>query len=569
MKKYSNQRSLDNTKLPEKTNDLVEPYPQYPRPEDTHLAREEINDKSFTHRTSYDPDRFHETFGTLTQYVSGTPIKVTYYRLILSDDTERTAFGDVDFVDSDNHIDLEQILNFEFRTESQFNFNWDSENGEAAFTGEGIVYPGFEPHVGDKFVYRIHDAIGLFAITHVEPLSLRHGAYYRIAFNFRSRLNERDMNTLRARTKSTVVFDVQKALSENLSLLKYENYIILEELRRTRIELAQHYNNKFYDPLIESYIKPNGIYDPYLVEYMLKKVSMSVVRNRPRQCIITNDYEASLWSLFTYQRHNDLSSVMPAFEVVTKFDGIFGTQFNGLINKPFIRIVNSTNDNTVSSDGFGSRVSTGTMNGTITSASPTDTTEDDSSSNRGTRKIEFVNTAHGTVKTVITGGDGQVLQVNENKPRILPQGVYMGDYCPSRNVEETLPNGDTNVHHYYYYKNVNKGHITNTFKEPYCFKNRPPCTGDNLHLPDDLELNTSTTDGSIIPYVFSWNFYNGLTRDMTDLELLVYQYIETGYVDPRKVRDIVINFRKLPLEKLFYFGAVYLHLIDVAITTIT
>lgn len=490
--------------------------------------------------------------------------------MILSDDTERTAFGDVDFVDSDNHFDLEQILNFEFRTESQFNFNWDTEKGEASFTGEGIVYPGFEPHVGDKFVYRVRDSIGLFAVTHIEPLSIRHGAYYKIAFNFRSRLNEQDMNVLRARTKSTVVFDIQKALSENLSLLKYENYVILEQLRRIRIELAQHYNNKFYDPLIESYISPKGIYDPYLVEYMIKKVSMSVVRNRPRQCILTQDYEATIWSLFTYQRHTDLSSVTPAFEVVTKFDGIFGTQFNGLINKPFIRIVNTTNEYTVGSTGIGSRVSTGTMNGTITSASPTNQTEiDSSSSSRGKRKTEYINTAHGTIKTVITGGDGQLLQVNENKPHIFPKDRLLGKYCPSKNVNETLDNGTTNVHHYYYYKNVNKGHITNTFKEPYCFKGSPPCTGDNIVLPEDVDFDKSTTDDSIIPYVFSWNFYNGLTRDMTDLELLVYQYLETGYVDPVKVKNLVVNYRKLPLDKLYYFGAVYLHLIDVAIMTIT
>ena len=535
------------------------------------MAREEANSKSFVQRTSYDPGRFQETFGTLMQYVAGTPIRVTYYRQILPDDGEQTAFGDVDDIEHDSHCDLEQILNFEMRPESQFNFSWDSEQSFATFTGEAIVYPGFEPHVGDQFVYRIHDATGLFQVTHIEPLSIRQGAYHRIAFVLRERLTERKRRELLHRSKSTVVFDLQKFLSNNIALLKYESYIDLEKLREVRISLAKYYNGKFYDPLIESYISPDGVYDPYLVKYMLKKVSTQVIRYRPMQCIIVYDYEDTIWSVFTEDRHSVLSTVHPAYEVVTKEDGIFGTQLNGLINKPYIRVVNSTNDQ---SSGIGSRVSTGTLNGTTGTPSVSDGSSSSSgdtsqTTDPSTWTVSYAN-MHGGVIRITRDGHGRILEEVVVPDTPAPNRDDIIDTGPFESTTDTMPDGTVIHRHYYYYTpSITHGHQHTTFKQPPC-SIHPPCTPPYT-VSDDSSDSSSTGagDSSLTPYVFSWAFYRGLTGQMSTMERLVYDYITTGIVDAHEVVVLVSAYRTLTPEQLYYRGAVYLHLIDVAIRSIT
>ena len=564
---------MDDRRLPPDTSDLVAPTPQYPRPDDTVMAREEVNNKSFVQRTSYDPGRFQETFGTLMQYVTGTPIRVTYYRQILPDDGEQTAFGDTDFLEHDVHHDLEQILNFEMRPESQFNFSWDSEQSYSTFTGEAIVYPAFEPHVGDMFVYRIHDATGLFQVTHIEPLSIRHGAYHRIGFVLRSRLTERERRVLLHRSKSTVVFDLQKCLSENLALLKYESYLDLEKLREVRISLAKHYNYMFYDHLVESYMSPDGVYDPYLVAYMLKKTSTQVVTYRPRQCILTYDYPATVWSLFTEDMHSTLSSIHPAYEIVTKKDNVFGTQFNGLINKPYIRIVNSTNATNVSSMAAGSRVSTGYMNGTLSPAVPGTTSDSDSDDSAAldsnTWTVTFSNTKGGVIR-----------ETRDATGRLL-ESIFLPDipdpthdpelFGPYETTTEVLSNGNVIHKHYYYYTpGVHHGHHHTTFKHPPC-TSIPPCTTIDTSGDGSSSSNGSIASGTagLTPYVFSWAFYKGMTKDMSTMERLVYEYLTTGVIDAHEVVLLVSAYRTLTKEQLYYRGAVYLHLIDVAIRSIT
>lgn len=615
---------MDNQKFPPDISTLVEPTPQYPRPDDTTMAREEFNDKTFTKQTSYDPERFHETYGTLMQYVTGTPIRVTYYHQILPDDGERTAFGDTDFIEDDSHVDLEQIINFEFRTESQFNFNWDSERGESTFSGEGITYPGFEPIVGDMFAYKIHDSVGLFTITHIEPLSLRQGAYHKIAFTLRSRLGEKERNVLMTRSRSTSVFDIQKCLGESITLLKSESYLILEKLRETRKSLVPYYHNKFYDPLIESYMRPDGLYDPYLVTYMLKKISSTEVRRRPMNLVMVNDYENTIWSLFTYQRHESLDLVNPSFEVITKQDGIFGTQINGLINKPFLRITNANINYTSGRLSAGSIVSTGNMNDAFTpakekqiaSTNKNNTQSNQIQNNQTTQSVkreihlDDLAPAEDTKKIYkLLNSMPDDHQINDDTK--LPSNVLTQEQLEEKNSSSTTivdnKNGSTTIieridpihHHdphghgpletvtiketsadgntyevkqnYYYYKpNIHHWHNHTFFKEPHCFHLRPPCK-KHISFENDDDLTTSLDlNGKIVtPYVFSWAFYYQFSNRMNEIERLVYDWITTGTVNPKQVSDLTATFRKLAPEQLFYFGPIYLHLIDVAIRSIT
>lgn len=399
--------------------ELIEPSPQYPRPDDTTIAHEEANAKTYTLKTAYDHGRYPETYNTLMQYVSGTPIRVTYYRHIRSDTSIQTDYSsNIDMYEDKIHTDLEQILNFEFRTESGFNFSWNDDNKEAMFTGEGIVYPGFEVSVGDEFTYKIGDSIGLFKIDSFEPLSIRQGSYQRITFALKERLDNDGYNQLISRVCSTVVFDIQKYMSSGLTLLKTESFVQLEQLRQIRLSLIKYYSNKLYDRNINSYIRHDGVYDPYLVRYISKKISSFDTKKTAIQLVTIYDYDESLWSLFTEDRHTTLSSLKCYSSEKIKRDGVFTTLVNGVINKRYVSLEHSSTD-------------------------------------------------------------------------------------------------------------------------------------------------TSDT------YVLSHHFYQGDKTLMSTLEQLVYDYVTSGVVDVATTLAIVNNFRQLSVQELFYKGGIYLHLIDVAIRTIT
>lgn len=335
---YSDQDVTTSRDHPKHSTELIDPTPQYARPDDTVIAREEANAKTFINKTAYDPQRYPDVYGTLMQYVSGTPIRVTYYRQIHSDGEVQTNFGDNDVYEDYIHSDLEQILNFEFRTESAFSFNWDDDKKEGTFSGEGIVYPGFEVSVGDMFTYKIGDSIGLFKIDSFEPLSIRQSSYQRITFSLFQRLDNAEYNNLIQRTGSTVVFDLQKYLSGGLVLLESESYIQLERLREMRISLAKYYSHTFYDRNIHSYIRPDGIYDPYLVRYMSKKISAFDTKVSALQLVTIYDYEDSLWSLMTENRHDVFKIIKAYTGVNVKRDGVFTTLVNGIINREYISL---------------------------------------------------------------------------------------------------------------------------------------------------------------------------------------------------------------------------------------
>lgn len=415
---YSDERTLDERVMPQDMTTLVEPTPQYPRPDDTVLAREQVNSQTFTNQTSYDPVRYSNVYGTLMSFATGTSLKVTYYRHIRSDVTVQTDFSDNDFYEDDIHTDLEQILNFELRVDSAFNFNWDDERHEAMFTGEAIVYPGFEPSVGDMFTYKIGDSIGLFKIDSFEPMSIRQGAYHHITFSLFTRLGEVERAILVRRTGSTVVFDLQKYMSGNLVLLQHESYINLEKLRELRSSIAMHYTKCFYDRNNHSYIRPDAIYDPYIVQYLLKKISSFDTKCYPMQLVSIYDYDQTVWSLFTDDKHTYLDDVYPTFTIKYKRDGVYTTQVNGLTNCKYLAIT-------------------------------------------------------------------------------------------------------------------------------------------------DLESEIKT------PYVFSQNFYNKEVTMMSTMESLVYDYLTVGNIDPSKTVSLIQDFRRLDKATFFYNGAVYLHLIDIAIKSIT
>lgn len=421
---YTDNRFVDEQKFAPDTTDLVEPIPQYARPDDTTFSHTEVNASTFINRTSYDPNRYPDAYGSLMMYAGGTPIRVTYYHQIFADNSERTAFGDADLVEDNIHSDFERIINFEFRTDSPMSFSWDSDKAESTFSGEGIVYPGFEPQVGDLFTYNIIDATGLFIITGFEPLSIRQGSYHKISFTLLQRLDATTLATLTKRCKADLVFDTQKYLSGNLTLLKKDAYIALEKLCALRITLAKTYMSKFFDRNIDSIVRPDNIYDPYIVQYILKKISAFDVRVSPMQLVKIYDYDTTIWSQFTDVKTNTLSDFNIGMKIRRKIDGVFTTQLNGLTNRDYL------------------------------SASYDTTTE-----------------------------------------------------------------------------------------------------------LDDMTV--------IKPYVFSDNFFNHDTGNMNKMEQLVYSYMACGKVDPFDTVELVTNYRLLSLDDLFYRGAVYLHLIDTAIASIT
>lgn len=325
--------------------DLIKPTPQFPVQGDIHVSHESANISTFTNKTALNPSRYNEVFGTLLGYQRGSPIQVTYFKNMLSEDNIRTKYNDFDPDEDNIHTDLQQINNFEFRLSGAMPFSWDE--GEATSTGEGTTYPGFEPQVGDMFLYSTGagETIGLFVISQVEPLSLRQGAYHKINFYLKNRLDKNKVIELHKRVHGEpAYFDKQKFLSDNITLLNHSSAVQLQILRKSRTSICKYYFNTFYDRTMCTIIRPDGVYDPYLVHYLHKKISISDVKVRPEQLLPIYDYSKSMWSLFTDEEHKHFSQCFTHHYVIAHTVLTFNTGINSIINRSYIQLCNSSRE---------------------------------------------------------------------------------------------------------------------------------------------------------------------------------------------------------------------------------
>jgi len=249
----------------------------------------EASKDTFINRTALSPTTYPEIFGTLVSYVEGTPVITEYFKKRVPYINKET--GDLSFSleRAAVHYSYDLVHNFELRIQGSLSIETNPDTTETSATGEGIIYPGFNPNVGDLFYLRMpDDQIGLFLVDQVTPLSISRMTQNKIEFHLYDFVD----TTIDAKMQESVAeelwFDKQHYFDDEVTLLADSSYKRLTRLLEVRTNIIDRIFAKFYNCEEKTVIRPDGIYDAYVVEFLTNKIGVS--DSYQDICQLDNDY---------------------------------------------------------------------------------------------------------------------------------------------------------------------------------------------------------------------------------------------------------------------------------------
>lgn len=296
--------------------------------------------ETFTQRTAVDPTRSGEQLRLISQWANGSPICVQYYAQNLSN-VEATQHASEITGYETVHTSLMKIKYFEIRLTGDMSFSFNSTLNESDYEGEAILYPGFKPSIGDTFLYGVGGGrVGIFKVDEIARLTMQQYTYHKISFSFVEFLSHGAKTKLENRVTRTVFFDKQKFLSDDISLFSETGYNTYHECRRLRYELMQYYFKEFYNGgEYSSLIRPDGVYDPYVVEYMNRKVSYRDYPVKSKQLVTDlRDYHNSFWYVLIDKRFKDMTKVSTTYKIRKMTYGFLDVSTNELADRKYVEL---------------------------------------------------------------------------------------------------------------------------------------------------------------------------------------------------------------------------------------
>jgi len=299
---------------------------------------------TFVNRTAFNPTTYADDFKLLQRYISGSRITVTYF--LISTPTgglQRSEVIDPSSLRNPVQTSYTQINNFEIVIQEKgLQSSFDAEKMESKVVGVALLYPGMAPRMGDLFVTPIGDSkFGVFQIMAVDRLSYRQGSNHKITFFLREYATDEGIASIKLSVTKEVWFDKQTYLGDATTLLKADSYFYLKTLRQMRGILIRYYYNTFYDKSISSILSPDGIYDPYLVNYLNSKISIQDSIKRPTQLFPgLQNYENSLWSRLTEVTNRQLTNIQSNYNVIRYRFSFLDISITSVVNRLMIALEN-------------------------------------------------------------------------------------------------------------------------------------------------------------------------------------------------------------------------------------
>ena len=274
---------------------------------------------TFINRTAISPETYPDIFGSLLQYSTGTPVIVEYFRKSASYINNQTIDTSFSLERAAVHSSFDLIHNFEIRMQDQLEIKIDQETTETSIIGSAIVYPGLKPNVGDIFYLKLPDNnIGVFNVNQTEPMSIHRGTNYKIDFHLDGMLDDVSDAKIRESVSEELWFDKQSYFGSEVGLLTDTSYNQLSDLTRYRKAIISRLMNQFYNTTEKSLIRPDNVYDPYLIEYLSNKISIN--DNKRDLCQIANPYTHfftnTIWETYLNQ---DVSNLMYTGYTLNKY----------------------------------------------------------------------------------------------------------------------------------------------------------------------------------------------------------------------------------------------------------
>ncbi len=333
--------SLTPPSLPHSNDNLVEEAD--PTPDMEHKLDKSLYIKDAYHnRTALNTARDSSVIDALKGFASGTPIIVTYFHNMESLATKQSTFSDLSFSSDSVNYGYQRINNFELKLQSPMDFSYDNGQVTSEVTGVALVYPGFTPKVGDMFLYQVQDGIlGLFRVTGAPSrLSIRTGSSHTFPFKLILWPEEEHIIEITDRVRETSYFDKQRFLTEDAALLVSDDVKDLEFINTHRESMLTLYGESFYDNReYKSIVRPDGIYDPYLVDFV--KATMELGTGRFIQQLLPKapHYKVSFWQkLMSPKRIN--WAVYPASAFINTYQvPAVATRVTALVNRTYVELL--------------------------------------------------------------------------------------------------------------------------------------------------------------------------------------------------------------------------------------
>ena len=269
--------SLNTTLSPTDNENVVNVVTETPTVEE-HLDRQSFVTDSTHNQTALTEVRDQDIIDCLIGYQSGAPFIVTYFHKMDSRAVNQSGLGDLSFGEDSVHHSLLRINNFEFRLKAALDFSYDANNPASTWNGTAAVLPGFEPKVGDLFIYEIEPSkLALFIIrSSPRRLSIKVNTSHEVDFEIVKILTGDDTASILERVRDEAYFNKQRFLSEDTALLKKEEVIEIQYIDQKYNELVTYFVDTFHDKLTySSFIRPDDCYDPYIVEFIKQTVDLS------------------------------------------------------------------------------------------------------------------------------------------------------------------------------------------------------------------------------------------------------------------------------------------------------
>ena len=238
------------------------------------------------------------------------------------------------------HEDLTKINNLEMKLEESIQYQVQEEDKSTQLTGTAIMYPGLEPYEGDLFFLEVdnHQSV-IFVITRVEPTTWRQERYYKVSFYSYSHLTKQLLDRIESAVTESCYFERRKYFGESqLSMLSSESWKMLKELQSLRKKIAQDMINYFFNRDAESFYRPDGLYDPYIVEYLRSKITIQYDFVHPLQLVVPlRFFEWTIWYKFMQaENYEDLSDIWQYCVIVAKDPRTFHSDFNYLTGGSYL-----------------------------------------------------------------------------------------------------------------------------------------------------------------------------------------------------------------------------------------
>lgn len=288
-------------------------------------------------------DNFREHVSAVSGYPEGRIVIVTYFSKNAPITDIQSKVVDLATEAKDSvHTSWTQIRNMELRCQNEFTFDFDMDKNVGKIESEALMFPGFTPKVSDLFLYELRNGkIGVFTISSIQRLAIGQDTYFKITFTAQEFLTASKRNLLQKQTSMVCYFDKVKFIYGNKALLKSEEYIQQNELISIRKEIIRNYMDRFYSKDFSSFIRPDGLYDPYVVEYWNRKVSITDGGVRPTQILISvQNYGKTIWSLLTGSPIKNVKNLEHNWGVMKCVSTFWGTNITSLLGHHFLYVGN-------------------------------------------------------------------------------------------------------------------------------------------------------------------------------------------------------------------------------------